>query len=583
MKPLALAFVLFAGFLFAPRAVAQDSALDALNGVLKTADDPQLQLDILKGMSAGLQGRRGVKMPVGWDEVAARLAKSANPQVRELVQSLSLTFGSANALTAMRAQLVDAKAPLAQRQSALESLLAAKDPALAASLQQLLTEPGLRAAALRGLAAYDDAKTPAAILAIYKTLTAAEKRDALGTLVSRASFARALLAAVAGGAVPAKDLSADFVRQLRNLKQADIAEQVAKLWGVTRESPEEKLKEQARYKAMIEAKSAQPDDPSRGRLLFTRTCGQCHTLYGVGGRVGPDITGSNRADLDYLLHNIIDPNAEIPNDYRSSNIETKDDRSITGIVTRQDAQSITVVLPNETLVLPRSDIKSLTTSELSMMPEGILQAFKDDEVRDLVAYLRGKEQVPLLATPDTAALFFNGKDLSYWDADPELWRVEKGELIGKSTSLKRNEFIKSQLLLTDFRFVVKVKLVPNAGNSGIQFRSVALPDGEMRGPQADIGVGWWGKLYEERGRGLLVKEGGEAHVKVDDWNTYEVLAVGSKIRTAINGHVCVDLDDPQIAKSGIIGLQLHSGGAFEVRYKDFELELNPKFEWKTVK
>ncbi|MBI3876778.1 MAG: DUF1080 domain-containing protein, partial [Verrucomicrobia bacterium] len=498
-------------------------------------------------------------------------------------QSLSLTFGSANALTALRAQLMDAKSPVAQRQSALESLLAAKDPALATSLQQLLKEPGLRAAALRGLAAYDDAKTPAAILDLYKVLSAAEKRDALGTLVSRAAFARALLAAVAGGVVPVKDLSADFVRQLRNLKQDDITEQVAKLWGVTRESPEEKLKEQARYRAMIEAKSARPDDLSRGRLLFTRTCGQCHTLYGVGGKVGPDITGSNRADLDYLLHNIIDPNAEIPNDYRSSNIETKDDRSITGIVTRQDAQSVTVVLPNETLVLPRSDIKSLTTSELSMMPEGLLVQFKDDEVRDLIAYLRGKEQVPLLATPDTAVLFFNGKDLSYWDADPELWRVEKGELIGKSAGLKRNEFIKSQLLLADFRFVVKVKLVPNAGNSGIQFRSVALPDGEMRGPQADIGAGWWGKLYEERGRGLLAKEGGEAHVKADDWNTYEVLAVGSKIRTAINGHVCVDIDDPQIARSGIIGLQLHAGGAFEVRYKDFELELNPKFELKTVK
>ena len=306
-------------------------------------------------------------------------------------------------------------------------------------------------------------------------------------------------------------------------------------------------------------------------------------LFDAGGKVGPDLTGSNRADLDYILHNILDPNAEIPNDYRTSTIETKDDRSITGIVTRQDTQSVTVVTANETLVLPRGDLKSLVQSEFSMMPEGLLQQFANDEVRDLVAYLRTKAQVPLLAAPDSVALFFNGKDLAYWDGDPALWRVEKGELVGKSPGLKRNEFIKSQLLLGDFRLVVKVKLVPDAGNSGIQFRSVALSDGEMKGCQAAVGVDWWGKLYEERGRGLLWKDSGEAHVKRDAWNTYEVLAVGAKIRTAINGHLCVDLDDPLVARDGIIGLQLHSGGAFEVRYRDFELELNPKFALKTVR
>ena len=560
-----------------------DDALPALVGVLKDATDTQLQLDVLKGMSEGLKGRRGVKMPTGWEAVAAKLATSPNAQVRELAQSLSLTFGSAGALTALRQQLMDAKTPPGQRQGALESLLAQKDPALAASLQQLLADAALRGAALRGLAAYDDAKTPGAILAAYQSLTAAEKKDALGTLAARAAFAKPLLAAIASGAVPAKDLSADIIRQLRSLKDAELNAQVAKLWGLSRESSADKQRELDRYKAIVLAPSPRADDPTRGRALFARTCGQCHTLFDAGGKVGPDLTGSNRADLDYILHNILDPNAEIPNDYRTSTIETKDDRSITGIVTRQDTQSVTVVTANETLVLPRGDLKSLVQSEFSMMPEGLLQQFANDEVRDLVAYLRTKAQVPLLAAPDSVALFFNGKDLAYWDGDPALWRVEKGELVGKSPGLKRNEFIKSQLLLGDFRLVVKVKLVPDAGNSGIQFRSIALPDGEMKGCQADVGVGWWGKLYEERGRGLLWKDSGEAHVKRDAWNTYEVLAVGAKIRTAINGHLCVDLDDPLVARDGIIGLQLHSGGAFEVRYRDFELELNPKFTLKTVR
>jgi hypothetical protein len=71
-------------------------------------------------------------------------------------------------------------------------------------------------------------------------------------------------------------------------------------------------------------------------------------------------------------------------------------------------------------------------------------------------------------------------------------------------------------------------------------------------------------------------------VKADDWNTYEILAVGSKVRTAINGRLCVDLDDPQISRRGIIGLQMHSGGPMEIRFKDLEVELNPKFELVTL-
>ena len=127
----------------------------------------------------------------------------------------------------------------------------------------------------------------------------------------------------------------------------------------------------------------------------------------------------------------------------------------------------------------------------------------------------------------------------------------------------------------DFRLTVKVKLVNNEGNSGIQFRSEALPDGEMKGYQADVGPGWWGKLYEENGRALLWDKSGEAHVKKGEWNEYEVVAKGSKITTKINGQTCVDLDDPQGARRGIFALQLHSGGATEVRFKDLKLEVLP--------
>lgn len=570
-----LLWLLCALLALAPRANAQnEEALTALVQVLGENEDPQFQLDVLKGLSDGLKGRRGLKMPQGWEQVAAKLSKSPNTQIRELAQSLSLTFGSATAMAALRRTLTDANAEPATRRSALESLVQARDATLPGVLQQLLSDAAVRAAAMRGLAVYDDPKTADSILTVYPSLNQTEKKDALNTLVSRTSYAKALLGAVDKRTVPARDLSADIVRQLRNFKDTEINEQVEKLWGVARETEADKLKEIAKYKSMIQIEPV--GDPFRGRAVFARTCQQCHTLFGEGGKVGPDITGSNRGDLDYILQNVIDPNAVIPNDYRTSNLETKDERAITGIVTKQDENAITIVTANETILVPRSDVKSLQQGEISMMPEGLIQALSSGEVRDLVAYLKSPGQVPMAATPDNVLAFFNGKDLTGWEGNTNLWSVQGGEIVGKSAGIKNNEFLKSSLLLGDFRLELKVKLTPNKENSGVQFRSEVEPSGSVKGYQADVGAGWWGKLYEEHGRALLWDKSGEAHVKTEDWNTYEIVAVGSKIHTAINGKPCVDLDDPKGAKQGIVAFQLHAGGPMEVRFKDLHLELNPK-------
>ena len=189
------------------------------------------------------------------------------------------------------------------------------------------------------------------------------------------------------------------------------------------------------------------------------------------------------------------------------------------------------------------------------------------------------------ATSEDAKNFFNGKDLSGFWGELSLWHVENGELVGKTDKgLKRNEFLKTTHSYGDFRLVCKMKLVPNGANSGIQFHSTQFHDNEMSGPQADAGKGWWGKLYGENFGNKVIgdNKSGEAMVKPEEWLTYEILAVGTKVRTAINGHLCTDVDIPNIPQSGMFGLQIHAGGPTEVRFKDFEVELNPKFELKTL-
>lgn len=387
---------LITGFFLGPLIAQEqkaDDGLKALVKVLAQSDDPQFQYDILKGMSDGLKGRRGVNMPAGWEDLAKKLSQNSNPRLRQLVQSLSLTFGSVSALNELRARLVNPNANTASRKTALEALVQAKDTNLPPILQNLLQDPTMRVSALRALAAYDDPKTPELILQIYPRLTAAEKLEALNTLASRISFAKQLLAALDKNTIARHDLTAHIVRQLRNLKNSKIDTLVQKLWGVARESQAEKLAEIARYKVMIQSKGA--GDASRGRAVFARTCEQCHTLFDVGGKIGPELTGANRSDLDYILQNIIDPNAVIPNDYRTSTLETKDDRVITGIVTKQDANAVTMVVPGETIVVGRKDVKSLVQGEISMMPEGLLTPLTELEVRDLVTYLRNPTQAPI--------------------------------------------------------------------------------------------------------------------------------------------------------------------------------------------
>jgi putative heme-binding domain-containing protein len=374
-------------------------ALGALAALLPKLETESRQLAVLNGITAALKGQRTVPRPAGWEAVEAKFTKSANGELRGLIEALSLTFGSPRALDATRQIVTNAKAESGDRHRALESLLNVKDAALPPVLFDLLREASLRGAAIRGLAAYADPKTPEALLALYPNLTNDEKRDVLLTLASRAAFARPLLAAIAANRISAKDISADIARQVRGLNQPDLTRELEKVWGVSRETPADKLAAQAKYKKLIGDKKLPTPDAGHGRFIFTQSCGVCHTLFGSGGKIGPDLTGSNRADLDYLLHNIIDPNAEIPNAYRTTMMELKDGRALAGIANQQDPKVVSIVTPNETLTIPRDEIKTITTLETSMMPEGLLTPWSDRDIRDLISYLRSPAQVPLPQGP----------------------------------------------------------------------------------------------------------------------------------------------------------------------------------------
>lgn len=561
-----------------------------LIGALDATATAARQSMILEETLRPLHGGGTVQPPRGWAPAFATL-RHAGGELEERAVTLAVLFGDREVLPELRAVLADDRAPTARRRWALDALMEIEDPAIVPTLQALVDQPELCASALQALAAFDDARTPALVLARYDVLSRSQQDVAVRTLTSRETFTTPLLEAVVEGRLPRSILdSASIRRRVARFGSAKVDKLVETAWGKSVAPSGDKEAEIGRYKQMLPRSVRNNADRRQGRVLFAKTCMTCHKLFGQGNSLGPDLTGSNRGDLDYILFNMIDPSAEVAAEYRTTTVRTLDGEFVAGLVVERNDRSITLRNDAGTQTVALADVARdddgqpwIKQSELSLMPEGQLRALSERQVRDLIGYLASDEQVPMAATADSAGMFFNGVDLTCWDADPEIWSVEDGELVGRSaTGLAKNDFAVSHIALGDFRLTFEVKLVGNAGNSGVQFRSEVTDTG-MQGYQADIGKDWWGKLYEEEKRGVLWSEPGDGHVRAGEWNTYEIVAVGHRVRTAINGHKCVDLEDADGRLEGFIGLQVHSGGPTEVRFRKFVLELDPQPELQTVK
>jgi putative heme-binding domain-containing protein len=159
------------------------------------------------------------------------------------------------------------------------------------------------------------------------------------------------------------------------------------VWGKIQPTSQAKAALVAKYKAMLAPGQGPAADLARGRSVFGRTCLACHKLYDSGGDVGPDLTGSDRANPDYILENVLDPSAAVSRDYTLTTVATADGRLISGIIREQTDASLLVQTANERIRLAREDVESIKPSTSSMMPEGLLDPLSPQEIRDLFTYL----------------------------------------------------------------------------------------------------------------------------------------------------------------------------------------------------
>ncbi|MFO0892056.1 MAG: c-type cytochrome [Isosphaeraceae bacterium] len=383
----------------ARRAVIADpgTGLAALLEVVVPADDP-VRRDVLAGILQGLQGRKEVARPGNWAGAFTTLLGTRDPEVHEQALLLGLALGEARAIETLRSNVVNQGVTAAARSRALAALVERRIAGLSHELAHLLDDPALRGQAIRSLAAYNDPGTPQALLSRYATLSEPERDDAIATLSERPAWALALLDAVASRQVPRRDLGPTTARQLLALKNEKVAARLESAWGSVRPTSEQKVALIAKYKDLLASDQHPAADPSRGRAVFNRTCLQCHRLFDAGGDVGPDLTGSDRANPDYILENVLDPSAAVAREYTVTNVATADGRLVSGIIREQNDRALTLQTPNEKVVLSREDIDEVRPSGVSMMPEGQLERLEPREIRDLFSYLAASGQVPAADT-----------------------------------------------------------------------------------------------------------------------------------------------------------------------------------------
>lgn len=356
-------------------------ALDAL--LSKNSSDA-----VLEGMADAFQGIRKAPKPANWETIA-RASKSP------LLRDLGVLFGDGRALDEVKSLALDETADAPARESALKTLIEARPPDLRALCETLLETRGLAATAARGLALFEDPAVGRRLAKSYRRFTPQERSSVLDTLVSRPVFAQALLAEMAAGSIAKADLTAFHARQIRAFADEALSRQLVEVWGELRESPADKKALVEKLKGELTPEALASASLANGRVLYASVCGACHAMYGEGGKIGPDLTGSGRANLDYLLENIADPGAVVSADYRMSLVTLKDGRALGGIVAGQDERTLTLRTLTETLSIDRDEVVKTETSPMSMMPEGLLLAFPPDQVRDLVAYLMHPTQVAL--------------------------------------------------------------------------------------------------------------------------------------------------------------------------------------------
>lgn len=384
--------------LIARRLVQQiQTAPEAIDKILNFAATApaEEQTNLLQGLSDGLKGYRRVPQPAAWPRVIAAAKVRPNKRLAAIVSELSVLFGDGRAIKEVKDLVLDRSADISLRRTALETLVAGETDDIVAVCMPLLSNPKINAIALRGVSGSQDAAVAKSLIQNYSRFRSPNRPLVIEVLVSRTASADQLLSAIESETIPLDDLTAFDVRQIKSLGDERLRKRVTQIWGEVRDSPAQKRRRIDELKAMLTTSELSNASPSIGRTLFNTHCAKCHRIFGYGEAIGPELTGADRTNMDYLLENMVDPSAVVSKDYRMSIVATTDGQVLNGLVTSKTEDSLQLQTQNELKIILMDDVEEIKRSALSPMPDGILDSLTDGQIKHLFSYLKQPAQVTL--------------------------------------------------------------------------------------------------------------------------------------------------------------------------------------------
>jgi putative heme-binding domain-containing protein len=245
-------------------------------------------------------------------------------------------------------------------------------------------------AAISALASFPQPAAVSSLLKFYPAASAQVRDRILALLCSRPPWAKALIEAIASGQIAAKDLKPAHVQLVTQLSDPALLDRLEAVWGkVPRAGSLEKKKRIAEIRGLLP--EGDKGNAARGKPIFKENCAVCHKLFNDGESIGPDLTGAERGDLDYLMTSLVDPSALIRKEYEGQTVALRDGRVLTGLVVDENDRQLTLVDSNrQKTVIARDSIERIKPSDVSVMPEGMLDKLTEPQIRDLFRYLQSQ-------------------------------------------------------------------------------------------------------------------------------------------------------------------------------------------------
>ena len=381
---------------FAIRQIVMDGGGRHLGLALESIQSVETNSSLTRRIQAvldGLEGQRTVAPPEIWSTMRNKWFNSNDANIQRQAIALAAKFHDPDAVGLLHDIVLNHQTEESQSLACIETLrqIRPKNASVIAwNLIESHPNERLKIAGVQLLSDQLDGSNAERLVRLAAQSSGEFQRQQLNALLRRTQTATKLIEALESDVLPTSCISADMVAQVRALDDDALSQRLSAVWGSFQDLSSVRKKQLEDLKSDLDGEIATDDQRvlSRGHQLFTKNCGQCHQLFGQGGKIGPELTGSNRKDLNYLLENILAPSAVMADVYRPEIVLTEDGQVFTGVIVSESDLAVTLQTTTDQVTVYKDEILERDKSELSMMPENLLDHLDRDQIKDLVSYLQ---------------------------------------------------------------------------------------------------------------------------------------------------------------------------------------------------